>query len=213
MIIGISGGTGAGKTTLAKNIIANIGEAKIVYLPQDLYYRDLGDMPVGDRAQVNFDHPAAFDSELLFNQLESLRNGKSIERPIYDFSAHARRPETVRAEPLPAIIVEGILIFHDPRMLRLMDLKIFVDCDSDIRFIRRLERDIRERGRTVESVVAQYISTVRPMHQQFVAPAMHCADIVLQGSGCNDAVVDLIAEKIRSVLEAGHDDPTPIKRA
>ena len=198
MIIGISGGTGAGKTTVAKKIIAEIGEANALYLPQDLYYRNLGDMPVGDRAHVNFDHPDAFDSELLLNHLESLRDGRSVERPIYDFATHSRRREAIRVEPLPVIVVEGILIFCDPRMRRLMDLKIFVDCDPDIRFVRRLERDIRERGRSVESVIAQYLSTVRPMHLQFVAPTMHFADIVLSGSGNNEAAIDLIAGSIRS---------------
>jgi uridine kinase len=197
MIIGICGGTGAGKTTVARQIIAAIGETKIVYLPQDLYYRDLGDMPVADRAQINFDHPDAFDNELLWNQLESLRNGKSVELPNYDFTTHSRRRDTNRTAPLPTIIVEGILIFHDARMRRLMDLKIFVDCAPDIRFIRRLERDIRERGRSVESVIAQYLGTVRPMHEQYVAPSMTYADIILPGAGDNQVAIDRIISKIQ----------------
>lgn len=199
MIIGICGGTGAGKTTVAKQIIAAIGETKIVYLPQDLYYRDLRDMPVADRAQINFDSPDAFDNELLWNHLESLKIGKSVELPNYDFTTHSRRRETNRTEPLPAIIVEGILIFHDARMRRLMDLKIFVDCDPDIRFIRRLERDMRERGRSVESVIAQYLATVRPMHEQYVAPSMTYADIILPGVGDNQAAIERIISKIRSL--------------
>jgi uridine kinase len=198
MIIGISGGTCAGKTTMAQKIIAAVGEANVEYLPQDLYYRDLGAMPVADRAQINFDHPDAFDNALLLSQLESLRNGRSIERPVYNFATHSRQPAKVHVEPLPAIIVDGILIFHDPRMRSLMDLKIFVDCDPDIRFIRRLERDIRERGRSEESVIAQYLSTVRPMHEQYVAPTMRYADIIIPGDGNNGAAIELIAGKIKS---------------
>ncbi len=198
MIIGISGGTGAGKTTVAQKIIEEIGESRVVCLPQDLYYRDLGDMPVADRAQINFDHPDAYDNALLLYQLETLQSGRYIDRPIYNFSTHSRQPETTHVEPLPVILVEGILIFHYPRMRQLMDLKIFVDCDPDIRFIRRLQRDIRERGRSVESVISQYLSTVRPMHQQYVAPSMHCADIILPGTGDNRAAVDRIVGKIRT---------------
>jgi uridine kinase len=204
MIVGISGGTGAGKTTIAKKIIAEIGESKIAYLPQDLYYRDMGDMPVADRAQINFDHPDAYDNALMLHQLELLRNGQSIDRPIYNFSTHSRQPETIHVKPLPVIIAEGILVFNDPRMRDLMDLKIFVDCDPDIRFIRRLQRDIRERGRIVESVISQYLSTVRPMHQQYVAPSMHYADIILPGVGDNQAAVDLIIDKIRTILITHH---------
>jgi len=200
MIIGISGGTGSGKTTVAQKIVSSIGQSKVVYLQQDSYYRNLDDMPLDFRHQVNFDHPDAFDGELLLSHLEALRAGQCIEHPVYDFSTHTRRPETVRIMPLPVIIVEGILVFYDARMRRLMDLKIFVDCDADIRFIRRLERDIRERGRRVESVMEQYITTVRPMHLQFVEPSMRYADIILPEGGFNEAGIDLITGKIRSVL-------------
>jgi uridine kinase len=172
MIIGISGGTGSGKTTVAQKIISSIGQSKVVYLQQDSYYRNLDDMPLDFRRQANFDHPDAFDGELLLNHLEALRAGQCIEQPVYDFVTHTRRPGTIRVVPLPVIIVEGILVFYDARMRRLMDIKIFVDCDADIRFIRRLERDLRERGRCVESVMEQYVTTVRPMHLQFVEPSM-----------------------------------------
>ena len=200
MIIGISGGTGSGKTTAARRIIDSIGEANVLYLQQDSYYRNLADMPRDFRDRVNFDHPDALDGELLLNHLEALRAGEPIECPVYDFVTHTRRPESVHVEALPVIIVEGILVFHDARMRRLMDMKIFVDCDPDIRFIRRLERDIRERGRSVESVVEQYTATVRPMHLQFVEPSMRYADIILPEGGFNEAGIDLITGKIRSVL-------------
>ena len=200
MIIGISGGTGSGKTTVALKIIASIGEASVLYLQQDSYYRDLADMPRDFRDRVNFDHPDALDNELLLNHLEALRAGRAIARPVYDFVTHTRKLESVRVEALPVIIVEGILIFNDARMRRLMDMKIFVDCDPDIRFIRRLERDIRERGRSVASVVEQYTATVRPMHLEFVEPSKRFADVILPEGGFNEVGIDLITGKIRSVL-------------
>jgi uridine kinase len=199
MIIGISGGTGSGKTTVAQKIISAIGDSNVAYLQQDFYYRNLDAMPLDERRRINFDHPDAVDGELLLSHLEELHSGKSIERPVYDFVNHSRKSETIRIEPLPAIIVEGILVFHDERMRRLMDLKIFVDCDADIRFARRLERDIRERGRSVESVIEQYLSSVRPMHLQFVAPTMRYADIILPEGGFNDTAIDPIISKIRSI--------------
>jgi uridine kinase len=200
MIIGISGGTGSGKTTVAQKIISSIGESNAVYLQQDSYYRNLDAMPLDQRSHVNFDHPDAFDSELMLSHLEILRAGKSIDRPVYDFVSHTRKPETIHVEPLPVIIVDGILIFHDARMRELMDIKIFVDCDPDIRFIRRLERDIHARGRSIESVIGQYLATVRPMHLRFVAPSMRHADVILPEGGFNEAGIDLITGKIRSVM-------------
>jgi uridine kinase len=200
MIIGICGGTGSGKTTVAQKIVSAIGDAKIAGLQQDSYYRDLKALPLDERHKANFDHPDSFDGELLLHHLEDLSAGRPIERPIYDFATHSRRPATMRMEPLPVVLVEGILIFHDERMRGLMDLKIFVDCDADIRFTRRLQRDIRERGRSVESVIEQYLTTVRPMHERFVAPC-HCyADIIIPHGGYNDAAIDLVVGKIRSVL-------------
>jgi uridine kinase len=200
MIIGISGGTGSGKTTIAQKIISSIGDSNVAYLQQDSYYLNLDAMPLDQRHQANFDHPDAFDGELMLHNLEDLCAGKSIDRPVYDFVTHSRKLETIRVEPLPVIIVDGILIFYDARMRSLMDIKIFVDCDADIRFVRRLERDIRFRGRTVESVIEQYLTTVRPMHMQFVAPCMRYADIILPEGGSNEAAIDLITGKIRSVL-------------
>jgi uridine kinase len=200
MIIGISGGTGSGKTTVARKIISSLGQENVAYLQQDSYYRNLGDMPLDSRNRVNFDHPDALDNELMLNHLESLRAGDCIQRPVYDFVTHSRKAETVRLEPLPVIIVEGILVFYDARMRRLMDIKIFIDCDPDIRFIRRLERDIRERSRSVESVIEQYVTTVRPMHLEFVEPSMRYADIILPEGGFNEVGIDLITGKIRSFL-------------
>ncbi len=200
MIIGICGGTGSGKTTVAQKITASLGQGNVVYLQQDSYYRNLDDMPVDFRNRVNFDHPDSLDNELLSNHLEALKAGECIQRPVYDFVTHSRKTETVRLAPLPVVIVEGILIFYDARMRRLMDIKIFVDCDPDIRFIRRLERDIKERGRSVESVINQYMATVRPMHLEFVEPSMRYADIILPEGGFNEVGIDLITGKIRSFL-------------
>jgi uridine kinase len=200
IIIGICGGTGSGKTTVAEKIIASIGDARVAYLQQDSYYRNLGDMPLDARNEVNFDHPDAFDTGLLLDHLQNLRAGKCIERPIYDFVTHSRKQNTLLMAPLPVIIVEGILVFFDSRVRDLMDIKIFVDCDADIRFIRRLKRDLRERGRGVDSVIEQYLTSVRPMHLQFIEPLMCYADLILPEGGFNETGIDLITGKIRSVL-------------
>ena len=200
MIIGISGGTGSGKTTVARKIIAEVGAENVVFLPQDAYYRNLGDMPIDLRHRVNFDHPDAFDTELLINHLEALRAGESIDQPIYDYATRSRKPETIHVEPRPVMILEGILVFVHPQLRGLMDLKIFVDADADIRFIRRLDRDVHERGRTLESIITQYTTTVRPMHLQFVEPSKRYADIIIPEGGFNEVGIDLITGKIRSTL-------------
>lgn len=211
MIIGISGGTGSGKTTVAQKIISSVGAQNVVYLQQDSYYRNLGDMPLDLRHRVNFDHPDAFDTELLINHLEALRAGESIEQPIYDYPTHSRRVETIHVEPRPVIIVEGILVFVNSQTRGLMDLKIFVDTDADIRFIRRLDRDVHERGRSLESVITQYTTTVRPMHLQFVEPSKRYADIIIPEGGFNDVGIDLITGKIKSFLaRAVEIDAMPI---
>ncbi|HKP13306.1 MAG TPA: uridine kinase [Blastocatellia bacterium] len=200
MIIGICGGTGSGKTTVAQKIIASVGADSVVYLQQDSYYRNLGDMPLELRHKVNFDHPDSIDIGLMTNHLEALRAGESIEQPTYDYATHSRKAETVHVEPRPVIIVEGILVFFDPQMRRLMDMKIFVDCDADIRFIRRLDRDVHERGRSVESIISQYQTTVRPMHLQFVEPSKRYADVIIPEGGFNEVGVDLITRNIQSIL-------------
>jgi len=211
MIIGISGGTGSGKTTVAQKIISSVSAENVVYLQQDAYYRNLGDMPLDLRHQVNFDHPDAFDTELLMNHMEALRAGESIEQPIYDYATHSRKAETIQIVPRPVIIIEGILAFVNPQMRALMDMKIFVDTDPDIRFIRRLDRDVHERGRSVESIISQYTTTVRPMHLQFVEPSKRYADIIIPEGGYNDVGIDLITGKIRSILALSTgEDAMPI---
>ncbi len=200
MIIGISGGTGSGKTTIAQKIIASVGADSVVYLQHDSYYRNLGDMPLDLRHRVNFDHPDAFDTELMINHIEALRAGESIKQPIYDYATHSRKAETIHVEPRQVILVEGILVFGHPQLRGLMDMKIFVDTDADIRFIRRLDRDVHERGRAVESIIEQYTKTVRPMHLQFVEPSKRYADIIIPEGGHNTVGIDLITGKIKSIL-------------
>lgn len=212
MIIGISGGTGSGKTTVVQKIMASVGSANVVYLQQDSYYRNLGDMPLDLRHRVNYDHPDAFDTDLLINHLEALRAGECIEQPIYDYATHSRKPESVHVDPRPVIIVEGILVFVNPQMRALMDLKIFVDADADIRFIRRLDRDVHERGRSLESVITQYTTTVRPMHLQFVEPSKRYADIIIPEGGFNEVGIDLITGNIKSFLAVSREgDALPVR--
>lgn len=201
MIIGICGGTGSGKTTVARRILENVSDEQVVFLQQDSYYRNLGDMPVELRHAINFDHPDALDNDLFINHVKALRAGEAIEMPVYDFSIHARKVETVHIEPKPILIVEGILIFVDATLRAQMDIKIFVDTDDDLRFIRRLQRDVNERGRTVESVIKQYLETVRPMHQQFVEPSKRHADVIIPEGGYNEVGIDLISGKIRTQLQ------------
>lgn len=201
MIIGICGGTGSGKTTIARKIIETVGSDKVALITQDSYYRNLADMPLDERHQVNFDHPDSIDSEMLANHLKRLKLGQPIEMPIYDFRTHTRSEKTERIEPKPVIIVEGILIFAEPKILNLLDVKIYVDTPDDIRFIRRLQRDIRERGRTVESVIEQYFSTVRPMHLEFVEPSKRYADIIIPEGGNTQTGIEFICSKIREEVE------------
>ena len=201
MIIGICGGTGSGKTTVARRILENVSDEQVVFLQQDSYYRNIGDMPIELRGVINFDHPDALDNDLFINHVKALRAGEAIEMPVYDFSTHGRRAETVHIEPKPILIVEGILIFVDAMLRAQMDIKIFVDTDDDLRFIRRLQRDVNERGRTVESVIKQYLQTVRPMHQQFVEPSKRHADVIIPEGGYNEVGIDLISGKIRTQLQ------------
>ena len=200
MIIGICGGTGSGKTTVANRILATVSADEVIFLQQDSYYRNLNDMPLDYRQEVNFDHPDALDNDLLVKHIRRLKAGAGVELPIYDFKTHSRLAETKHVEPKPIIIVEGILIFADSRLLEEMDIKIFVDTPDDIRFIRRLRRDLDERGRTVESVIEQYLETVRPMHMQFVEPSKRYADVIIPEGGLNLVGIDLISVKIRDRL-------------
>lgn len=200
MIIGICGGTGSGKTTVANRLLQAVGSHEVAFIQQDSYYRNLADMPLDYRHKVNFDHPDAIDNDLMVSHVAALGRGQSVDLPLYDFKNHVRRPETVRVEPKLITIVEGILIFAEPRLLAEMDVKVFVDTPDDIRFIRRLRRDIAERGRTVDSVIEQWIETVRPMHQQFVEPSKRVADVIIPEGGHNKVSIDLLSGKIRERL-------------
>lgn len=200
MIIGICGGTGSGKTTIANRILQSVSADEVVFIQQDLYYRDLKDMPLDYRNAANFDHPDGIDNALLANHLKKLKAGEPVALPIYDFRTHSRLPDTTPIEAKPIVIVEGILIFAEPRLLEQMDLKVFVDTPDDIRFIRRLKRDIAERGRTLDSVIEQYMATVRPMHMQFVEPSKRFADVIIPEGGHNTVSIDLISGKIREKL-------------
>jgi len=198
LVLGIAGGSGSGKTTIARAVIDEIGVDGVI-IEHDSYYRDLGDLPLEARAKVNFDHPDSLENELLSAHIRTLLAGKSIERPLYDFTIHSRLPETIAIEPCPVIIIEGILVLTDPELRDLMNLKIFVDTDSDIRLMRRLERDITERGRAVHSVLDQYQNTVRPMHLQFVEPSKRYSDLIIP-EGYNPNAVGTVISMIRQVL-------------
>ena len=205
LVIGICGGTGSGKTTITDRIISALPPDSVIILQQDHYYRDLPNLPLDQRARQNFDHPGSLDTPLMVEHVRRLREGRGIDRPTYDFSRHERETKTVRLQPHPAIIVEGILIFENQPLRDLMDIKIFVDTDADLRFIRRLGRDIRERGRTLESVVEQYLATVRPMHMEFIEPSKRHADVIIPEGGHNEVGIDLVIQKIRSLVKP--DEP------
>lgn len=200
VLIGVAGGSGSGKTTVSRAILEQVGRERIAYFQHDAYYRDRSDMPLSARAQVNYDHPDALDTDLLVAHLRDLRMGKAIQAPVYDFAQHVRKSETRHVEPHPVILVEGILIFADRPLRELFDIKIFVDTDADIRFIRRLERDIAERGRTLESVIFQYQDTVRPMHLEFVEPSKRYADLIIPEGGFNTIAIDFLVARINAML-------------
>lgn len=200
IIIGIAGGTGSGKTTIAKNIAKAYGKGDVLRLDLDSYYRDLSDKSMEERSQFNFDHPSSLEIELLVSHVQDLCRGKTVQIPIYNFATHSRSEDTRTIEPHHVIIIEGILALYFKELTELMDLKLFVETPSDIRFIRRLNRDIVERGRSVDSVIDQYKKTVRPMHYQFVEPNKYLADIIIPEGGMNQVAVDLIKAKIDMVL-------------
>jgi uridine kinase len=200
MIIGICGGTGSGKTTVANRILESVSKEEVVFLQQDSYYRNLDQLPLDFRNIANFDHPDAIDNDLLVEHLRALKRGEAVEIPLYDFKTHSRMSETLHMEPRPIIIIEGILIFAEQRLLDEMDIRVYVDTPDDIRFIRRLGRDVAERGRTVESVIEQYLATVRPMHTQFVEPSKRCADVIIPEGGHNLVSIGLISGRIREQL-------------
>ncbi|HVX88720.1 MAG TPA: uridine kinase, partial [Gemmatimonadales bacterium] len=197
LFIGLVGGSGSGKTTVARAILDSLGEVEAAFIDQDAYYKDLAHLSLAERTQVNFDHPDALDNDLLVAHLSSLANGVAIEKPTYDFAAHTRAERTVRVEPSDVILVDGILLFVDPRVRRLLDIKVYVDVPDDVRFIRRLQRDTRERGRSVDSVIAQYLGTVRPMHLEFVEPSKRHADVIFPQGGMNEPALEVLLARVR----------------
>lgn len=200
-MIGIAGGSGSGKTTVANVILERVGAHRIAYLPHDAYYRDLAHLPPNQRREVNFDHPDSLETDLLTQHVIQLKIGKPVDLPIYDFTNHTRTDKTVRVNPQRVIMVEGILIFAERALRELFDVKIFVDTDSDIRFIRRLQRDISERGRTTETVVQQYLTTVRPMHLEFVEPSKRYADVIIPEGGMNAVAMDMVISRLEALLQ------------
>jgi len=201
VVIGVAGGTGSGKTTVAEAILARIGASRIAYLQHDSYYRDLSATQRDAILHHNFDHPDALESELLARHLRELKARRAIEVPIYDFTRHVRTPQTRRVEPRGAVLVEGILIFAEPELRALFDIKIFVDTDADLRFIRRLRRDLEERGRTLPSVINQYLETVRPMHLEFVEPSKRWADLIIPEGGFNAVALDVVCARVAALLQ------------
>jgi uridine kinase len=200
LVIGIAGGSGSGKTTVANVILQRVGPDRIAYLPHDAYYRDLRNLPPVQRAQVNFDHPNSLETDLLVTHIQALKQDKPAHLPIYDFTTHSRTEKTIHIEPRRIILVEGILIFAEPVLRPLFDVKIYVDTDSDIRFIRRLQRDIEERGRTTEMVIHQYLSTVRPMHLEFVEQSKRYADVIIPEGGMNTVALEMVIARIEALL-------------
>jgi uridine kinase len=205
LVIGIAGGSGSGKTTVANVILQRVGAHRIAYLPHDAYYRELVHLPPIQRAQVNFDHPDSLESELLMQHILQLKKWQSIELPVYDFTTDSRTSQTIPVEPQRVILVEGILIFAEHSLRELFDVKIFVDTDADLRFIRRLQRDITERGRTAEMVIKQYLSTVRPMHLEFVEPSKRYADVIIPEGGLNVVAMEMVIARIESLLKTEED--------
>jgi uridine kinase len=202
IVIGIGGGTGSGKTTVAKEVRKHFPEESVVIVHHDSYYVDRSDLPPVRRENINYDHPDSFDNELLKAHLTELRSGRPIEKPIYDFETHTRRQETITVRPARIILLEGILVLAEDDLRELMDIKLYVDTDADERFIRRLRRDITDRGRTVDQVIEQYLQTVRPMHLQFVETSKRYADVIIPEGGLNLVAVDLIVTKVRDILAA-----------
>ena len=202
LLIGIAGGTGSGKSTVARNVAAALGSSDVAFIEMDAYYWDLARMPLDDRHRANFDHPGAFDLDLLSLHLAALSEGHTVEMPVYDFRQHIRAAETRRVAPGEVVVVDGILLFADERLRRVLDVKVFVDADADIRLVRRIQRDVSERGRTLESILEQYLATVQPMHLQFVEPSKRYADIIVPRGGHNAIAVEMIVAKIQQRLAA-----------
>ncbi|WP_433743325.1 uridine kinase [Falsibacillus pallidus] len=201
IVIGVAGGSGSGKTSVTKAIYEHFTGHSILMIEQDYYYKDQSELPFEERLKTNYDHPLAFDNDLLIEHLKSLLNYEAVEKPVYDYTIHTRSDETITVEPKDVIIIEGILVLEDERLRNLMDIKLYVDTDADLRIIRRMLRDIKERGRTMDSVIDQYINVVRPMHNQFIEPTKRYADIIIPEGGHNHVAIDLMVTKIQTILE------------
>ena len=202
LIIGIAGGTGSGKTTVARKIADALPEASVVFLDMDGYYRNFAHLPMDERRRINWDHPEAFDLDLFASHLQALSRGEPTDKPVYDFATHVRSPRTERITAADVIVVDGILLFADERIRALCDVKVFVDADPDIRLVRRIQRDMSERDRPLEEILEQYLTTVRPMHQQFVEPGKRYADIILPRGGQNAVAIEMILTTIQRRLDA-----------
>jgi uridine kinase len=200
MVIGVTGGSGSGKTTVSQDIIKRLAGESVVMIPQDAYYHDQSDKNMDERRMTNYDHPDSLDNELLISQLKQLLERKTIEQPVYDYTNHTRSTKKVTIQPADVIILEGVLLFTEAKLRDLLDIKIYVDTDDDLRFIRRMQRDIVERGRTVDSVVNQYLETVKPMYHQFVEPTKRYADIILPEGGANTVGIGMLEAQIRDIL-------------
>ena len=200
IVIGVTGGSGSGKTSVSRKILANFPDLTICKIDQDYYYKDQSHMPFEERIKTNYDHPFAFDTDLLIEHMNKLINFESIEEPVYDYENHTRSDKTIHQEPKDVILIEGILILEDERLRNLMDIKVYVDTDDDIRIIRRIKRDMVERGRTLDSIINQYMSVVKPMHHQFIEPTKKFADIIIPEGGSNRVAIDLMTTKIASIL-------------
>lgn len=201
IFIGISGGSGSGKTTIVNRIYSEVPEKSISIIEHDAYYKDQSHITYDERCKTNYDHPFAFDTDLFVEHIKDLKNGQIIEKPIYDYEIHNRKKEKIIIEPKEIIIVEGLLVFYEERIRDLLDIKIFVDTDADIRIMRRIMRDMKDRGRSLDSIIAQYINTVRPAHEQFIEPSKKYADIIVTEGGNNLVAVDLMVTKIKSLLD------------
>jgi uridine kinase len=202
LVIGIAGGSGSGKTTVTNAIVAAVGAENVALLQQDSYYRDFGDLSAEQRLTINWDHPETLENELLVAHVRALRAGTPIAVPCYDFRSYRRRAETIALAPRPVLIVEGILVLGEPDLRRLMDIKVFVDADADVRFIRRLVRDVSDRGRSVESVIEQYLATVRPMHLEFVEPSKRYADVIIPEGGHNRVAIEMVVARVQAEVSA-----------
>ncbi|MCM3599484.1 uridine kinase [Robertmurraya korlensis] len=201
VVIGVAGGSGSGKTSVTKSIYESFKGHSILMLEQDFYYKDQSHLPFEERLKTNYDHPLAFDNDLLIEHIESLLRYEAIEKPVYDYSVHTRSNDVIHVEPKDVIILEGILVLEDERLRNLMDIKLYVDTDADLRIIRRLVRDIKERERSMDSVIEQYVNVVRPMHNQFIEPTKRYADIIIPEGGHNFVAIDLMVTKIQTILE------------